>query len=62
MPIHEYKCTTCDTQFEFMKIRSEETVECPKCEEKDPKKLEQQVSTNTGFRLKGRGWYNDSYS
>jgi putative FmdB family regulatory protein len=61
MPIYEYECKTCGHKFEFMKIRSDERVECEKCGEKEERKLEQQVSTDTGFQLKGKGWYRDGY-
>jgi len=61
MPIYEFKCLTCGVVFDFMKFKSNDKVECPKCEEKDDKKLEKQISTGTGFQLKGRGWYKDGY-
>ena len=60
MPIFDFKCITCDTVFEFLKIRSDETIECPNCKEKESKKLLKQVSTGTGFQLKGK-WFKQGY-
>jgi len=33
MPIYEYRCATCDHQFEALILRSSETAElaCPRC-------------------------------
>jgi len=58
MPIYEFKCLKCGTEFEFFKLRSDEVAECPNCKAKGAKNLEQKVSTGTGFILKGRGWFN----
>jgi len=60
-PIYELRCTKCKTEFEFFKLRSDERAECPKCKEKEEKYLEKKVSTDTGFTLRGRGWYKDGY-
>lgn len=60
MAIHQYKCKTCEIEFEFMKIRSDEVVECPKCGETEEKQLEQQISRGTSFSLKGK-WYKEGY-
>ena len=40
MPIYEYKCQQCDEKFEAYKpiSASDETVECPKCGAKNPKR------------------------
>jgi putative FmdB family regulatory protein len=62
MPLYEYKCLTCDLTFEFLKLRSDEKIECEKCGEKDERKLEQQISKDTSFNLVGRGWYKDKYN
>ena len=61
MPINDYKCETCGIVFEFSKIRSDEVVECPKCQERDGRKLIKQLPTGTSFSLQGTGWYRDSY-
>lgn len=60
--ITDYKCLTCGIEFEFLKVRSDEVVECPKCEEKRPEKLiRATVHKGGSFALKGRGWYKDGY-
>ncbi len=64
MPMIPYKCTECEKEFEvFYKSQSERSLEeanepCPQC---GSTKKEQQVSTETSFVLKGRGWYRDGY-
>jgi putative FmdB family regulatory protein len=32
MPLYEYKCTDCSTNFETLVFSSDEAVECPQCE------------------------------
>jgi len=32
MPLYEYTCTDCSTDFETLVFTSDEKVECPKCE------------------------------
>lgn len=56
MPIYEFECITCDTKFEFFKLRSDEKAECPKCGESHEKKLIQQVSTGTDYIPAGPNW------
>lgn len=56
MPRWDFVCSTCGHKFEFFKVRSDETVECEKCGEKEPNKLEQQVSTGTDYIPVGPGW------
>lgn len=62
MPKYDFICKTCDLEFEFFKLRSNERVKCPQCGEDEEKKIEKQVSKGTGFSLKGKGWYRDKYS
>jgi putative FmdB family regulatory protein len=31
MPLHEYRCTGCGTQFEFLVMRGQEPSECTSC-------------------------------
>lgn len=61
MPYYDFKCRQCGTEFEFLKLHSEEVVECPECKAQGPKNLEKQVSKGTSFSLKGGGWYRDGY-
>ena len=39
MPIFEYSCINCDTQFEKIVFRDAEAVECPACRSSKTKKL-----------------------
>ena len=58
MPIYEYRCTDCRHEFESLQKISDAPVStCPKCGEKEVKKLVSQ----SGFVLKGGGWYKDHY-
>ena len=61
MPRWDFECKSCGCEFEFFKIRSDETVKCPACDEERPENLEQKVAKETGFALKGKGWYKDGY-
>lgn len=57
MPIYEYQCNSCGDQFELhQKFSDEPAKECPKCGGQVHKLISQ-----TGFSLKGGGWYNDGY-
>jgi putative FmdB family regulatory protein len=60
--IYVFYCRRCETEFEFMKIRSDEVVECPKCEATGEKHLEKKLPTKVSHSLKGGGWYRDGYS
>lgn len=58
MPIYEYKCQQCGTQFEKRQSVSDEPLTtCEKCHGK----LEKQWSLS-GFQFKGAGWYVTDYS
>lgn len=58
MPIYEYKCATCESQFEYMqRITEDPRTECESC----GGALERLLSL-TSFQLKGSGWYRDLYS
>ena len=39
MPIYEFVCKECQTRFEFLQMRSNEKVICPKCSSKKLKKV-----------------------
>ena len=59
MPIYEYRCQSCDHEFEtFVRTRDAEPEECPACD--DPS-IDRLIS-NTNFKLKGSGWYETDYA
>ena len=59
MPIYEYLCKACDTEFEREQRISDPPIKtCPKCKAKQVKRL----ISRTSFHLKGGGWYSDLYS
>jgi putative FmdB family regulatory protein len=62
MPIYEYRCNDCNTNFEKM-VKLSQAGDPQVCPEKDC------ASTNTkkvvsvsNFQLVGGGWYRDGYS
>ena len=62
MPIYEYKCGSCGSEFSVLSSHrdSERTRPCP-----DPVCLEpeaRKVVSRTSFALKGDGWASDGYS
>lgn len=61
MPIDDYKCRNCKSEFEFMKIKSDDVVQCPSCGAKGEGNLEKQVPKQMNFTLRGKGWYKDGY-
>ena len=61
MPIYRFTCRDCSNVFEFLKIRSNEVAECPKCNAKGEDKLEKHLSGGTSFKLKGDAWARDGY-
>jgi putative FmdB family regulatory protein len=57
MPVYEYQCAKCKTEFEVMqKITEEPLLECSACGGELKKLI-----TNTSFVLKGSGWYVTDY-
>lgn len=57
MPVYEYRCDACNTQFELRQKFSDPPADrCPKCGG-TVRKLVSAVS----FSLKGGGWYGDGY-
>ncbi|NVN93054.1 MAG: zinc ribbon domain-containing protein [Desulfuromonadales bacterium] len=57
MPVYEYRCDTCDHQFELrQKISDPPADSCPKC----GGAVHKMVST-VAFSLKGGGWYAEGY-
>ncbi len=58
MPIYEYQCGACGTEFEREQRISEDPIKkCPKCGKQKAKRL----ISRTSFVLKGGGWYSDLY-
>ncbi|MFB6374654.1 MAG: FmdB family zinc ribbon protein [Bradymonadaceae bacterium] len=59
MPIYEYRCQSCDNEFEKL-VRSgdSEPEQCPECEAPSITRL----ISNTNFKLKGSGWYETDYA
>ena len=59
MPIYEYACERCDSEFEVeQRITEDPLKRCPSCRSVKVKRLISQTS----FVLKGSGWYSDLYS
>jgi putative FmdB family regulatory protein len=58
MPIYEYQCQSCGNELEVMQRITEDPLDlCPSC----GGKLQRLIS-NTGFILKGTGWYVTDYA
>ena len=59
MPIYEYACEKCDSEFEVeQRITDDPIKSCPGCKSRKVKRL----ISRTSFVLKGGGWYSDLYS
>jgi putative FmdB family regulatory protein len=59
MPIYEYACEKCESEFEVeQRITDSPVKSCPRCKSKKVKRL----ISRTSFVLKGGGWYSDLYS
>ncbi|MDH3521030.1 MAG: zinc ribbon domain-containing protein [Myxococcales bacterium] len=59
MPIYEYACDKCQSEFEVeQRINDAPVKTCPKCRSRKVKRLISQTS----FVLKGGGWYSDLYA
>lgn len=58
MPLYEYQCKGCGNRFELrQKFSDAPASECPACGGEVEKLISQ-----SGFALKGGGWYGDGYS
>jgi putative FmdB family regulatory protein len=59
MPIYEYACENCDSEFEVEQRITEDPIrDCPHCSSNQVKRL----ISKTSFVLKGGGWYSDLYA
>jgi putative FmdB family regulatory protein len=59
MPIYEYACEKCESEFEVeQRITDDPIKSCPRCKSRKIKRL----ISRTSFVLKGGGWYSDLYS
>ncbi len=57
MPMYEYKCESCNKQFELrQKFSDPPATVCPACSGTVTKLI-----SATSFALKGGGWHNESY-
>lgn len=57
MPLYEYHCKSCNDTFELrQKFSDPPASTCPACGGEVEKLISQ-----SGFSLKGQGWYNDGY-
>jgi putative FmdB family regulatory protein len=57
MPVYEYRCNTCNIQFELRQKFSDPPADrCPKC----GGTVRKEVSA-ASFSLKGAGWFGDGY-
>jgi putative FmdB family regulatory protein len=60
MPIYEYKCDSCEHEFEELQgVNEPALVTCPRCSAHALRRL---ISGGTRFVLKGSGWAADLYS
>lgn len=58
MPIYEYRCESCNFEFEkLQKMSDAPLLECPECQQSALKK---KISA-AGFRLSGGGWYETDF-
>lgn len=59
MPTYEYRCKTCDHEWEeFQAIKSKPTRKCPDC---GKLKAERIISAGGGIIFKGSGFYQTDY-
>lgn len=57
MPIYEYRCNSCNIQFELRQKFSDPSADkCPECGGTVRK-----LVSSASFSLKGSGWYGDGY-
>jgi len=59
MPIYDYKCDSCSTEFETLICHSDDKPSCPGCGSEKATRI---VAKKMSFQLKGSGWARDNYS
>jgi len=58
MPLYEYRCTECETEFEVIqKVSDDPLTECRSCSGSVRKLISQ-----SAFQFKGSGWYVTDYA
>jgi putative FmdB family regulatory protein len=58
MPIYEFRCDACDSEFEqILPIGHRGGKRCPACGRRA-----RRLISRSSFQLKGSGWYKDLYS
>lgn len=57
MPIYEYECVACSTNYERLQRMSDPDPPCPECNSSDVRRL---ISASN-FELKGTGWYQTDF-
>lgn len=59
MPTYDYRCTSCEHEFEaFQSMSAKPLKKCPEC---DKKALERLIGTGAGLIFKGSGFYETDY-
>lgn len=59
MPIYQYKCETCDLEFEEVRAIKDPPLE--KCQRPECKGKPKRLISRTSFVLNGGGWAKDGY-
>ena len=52
MPIYEYHCSKCDSDFEKLVFNSSETIECPQCKSKKVSRMMSAFAFSVGGKFK----------
>ena len=55
MPIYEYECQACGHEFEKLVVNTSQEIVCPKCQDKDLKKLFSMFSGHSGGKSTSLG-------
>lgn len=57
MPIYDFKCTTCEREWDELMKAGEVPADCKYCGHHTVEKM----VSRTNFRLKGAGWYETDF-